>query len=81
MDLKTAEGECGCGDGFNRRTALQGVSYLKWFYSDLARVAACVTLLVATTANISPAVAESPGDYWYGVQYLASSGRNAGGSF
>lgn len=64
MDLKTAESECGCGDGVHRRTAFLSVSYLKWFCPNVARVAASVTLLVATIANISPAVAENPGDHF-----------------
>ena len=64
MDLKTAESECGCGDGVHRRTAFLTVSYLKWFCPNVARVAASVTLLVATIANISPAVAENPGDHF-----------------
>lgn len=64
MDLKTAESECGCGDGVHRRTAFLSVSYLKWFCPNVARVAASVTLLVATIASISPAVAENPGDHF-----------------
>lgn len=64
MDLKSVVSERRSGDGFHRRTAFLSCSYLKWLSPHLSRVVAAVIFLVTTVYSSSPAVAESPGDYF-----------------
>ncbi len=64
MDVNTAESECGCGDGFNRRTPFAGTSYLQWVCPEISRAAVCFIFLVCTVFSISPTLAETPGDYF-----------------